>query len=219
VVTLGLFASVYRLYSGPFWPTSPAIYPNGCVDGSSLILPFTVTDRSAVLGMPKVTFRCGIDLVWAVDSKGQTVLLRDFAFESDGYTVPSGSKPLNYDCDASGLLRTNYDGTLSINGYRESPQSDAAHIYHPPWQILKMCVWVGGRYKIAGFWSQEFASGIFQWPATRGSHQWLDGRVIQSAEREDRLPGFVPDAPQCSASVRFPYILVEGPDTMEIVLK
>jgi hypothetical protein len=43
--------------------------------------------------------------------------------------------------------------------------------------------------------------------------------VIQPAKKEDRLPGFVPDAPQCSASVRFPYMLVEGPDTLEIVLE
>ena len=217
MVTLGLFALIYQLCGGPFWPASPVIHPHGAVDGASLILPFTVTDRSAVFAMPTVTFRCGVDLVWAADSMGQTVLLRHFAFLSDSYTVPSGSKPVNYDCDASALLRVEYGGTLSIKHYPGLPQSDVAHVYYPPWQILKMCVWVGGSYKVAGFWPREFASGIFQWPAVRGSHQWLDGPVIQPAKKEDRLSGFVPDAPQCSASVRFPYILVTGPDTLEIV--
>ena len=105
--------------------------------------------------MPKVTFRCGIDLVWAADSMGETVLLTDFAFLSDSYTVPSGSKTVNYDCDASALLRVEYDGTLSIKHYPGLPQSDLAHVYYPPWQILKMCVWVGGSYKIAGFWPRS----------------------------------------------------------------
>jgi hypothetical protein len=91
VVALGLFASIYQLCGDPFWPTSPVIYPHGAVDGTSLMLPFAVTDRSAVFGMPKVSFTCGIDLVLAADSIGQTVLLRDFAFVSDTYTVPSGS--------------------------------------------------------------------------------------------------------------------------------
>ncbi len=218
MVTLGLFALIYQLCGGPFWPTSPVIYPRGAVDGASLILPFTVTDRSAVFRISKVRFRCGIDSVWAADSTGQTVLLRDFAFLSDSYTVPSGSKLVNYDCDASALLRVEHDGALSIKGYSELLQSDVAHAYHPPWRILKMCVWVGGIYKIAGFWPREFASGIFQWPAVRGSHQWLDGPVIQPAKKEDKLSGFVPVAPQCNASVRFPYILVTGPDTLEIVL-
>jgi len=217
LVMVALLGSIYRLLGGPFWPTSPVIYPQGAVDDSLLILPFKVTDRSTVFAMSRVSFRCGIDLVWAADSTGQTVLLRDFAFESDGYTVPAGSKPVIYDCDATTLLRTNYDGSLSINGYRESPQSDAAHIYHPPWQIRKMCVWVGGSYKNAGFWPREFASDIFQWPAVRGSHRWLDGPVVQPGKKQAGVPGFVPDPLQCHASVRFPYILVTGPDTMEIV--
>ena len=219
VLLIGFVASVYQIGGGPPWPTDPTVSAQNSVDGSSLILPFTIENKSAFFPIDNVRFRCGVDLIWAADSRGKTIIIRDAAFANGVYSLEAGSKPINYDCDASDILKLRQDGSLSLFGsstvLEDSQQAD----YKPPWQILKMCIWIGGQYRIAGLFRHTFTSDIFQWPAVQGENVWLDGPVIESPGKEQTLPGMVPDALTCSNSVRYPYVFVDDPGQARIVFK
>ena len=211
ITLFGLVAGVVGIW-GPPWPVDPEIHPHDTVDGSSLVLPFIVKDRSALFDMPNVTFRCGIDLVYAEDSIGQKVIFRDEAFISGIYSVTAGGPPLNYPCNAEDLLQVRADGTLSMYGSSTIDQSKLR--FHPPWHVLKMCVWIGGEYKIMGRFPWRFTSILFQWPAAPNLPQWIEGPI---AHEPERIPGLVPDALQCSETVRYPYTLTTGPGLQAMV--
>jgi hypothetical protein len=205
--TVALFAVIGGIVGiwGPPWPTDPEIHPHDTTDGSSLVLPFIVKNRSAFFDMLNVKFRCGIDLVYAEDSHGQRVGVRDTAFMSGVYSVPWGGSPINYPCDASDLLQVKEDGALTLRGSSTVMQSNKPQHYYPPWKILKMCVWVGGEYKVMGRIPWSFTSMIFQWPATPKLHQWIEGPIAREPPKEEQLPGFFPNALPCSEAVKFPY--------------
>ncbi len=170
IVMIGLLAGVYQLTGGPPWPSDPEIHFRDTSDGSSLILPFTIRDRSGLVDMPDVIFRCGVDLVIAQDAKGQRVVIKDVAFLSGVTSLFVGKEPIPYHCNAADVLRIRPDGSLSVYGSSTILKSSGPQIYEPPWTIIKMCVWVGGEYKVAHILPWSFTSTIFQWPAMPGSH-------------------------------------------------
>src|SRR5579859_6196765 len=88
VAVIGLAASVDGIWGSP-WPRDPEVHPHDTIDGSSLVLPFTVKNRSGFFDMANTTFRCGVDLIYAEDSVGQRVVIRDAAFVSGVYSVPA----------------------------------------------------------------------------------------------------------------------------------
>jgi hypothetical protein len=208
-VLVSFIASVYQIGGGPPWPVDPVIHFRDTSDGSSLILPFDIRNKSGLFSVPDVLFKCGIDLVIAEDSKKHSVVIRDGAFVNGNASIPAGDE-IPYNCNAQDALIVRPNGTLSIYGSATELENKRHIVYEPPWTIKKMCIWVGGEYKLFVF-DVTFTSKIFQWPAMPGSHQWQEGRVVGAtapeADEERRL-GLVPGALQCSEAVRFPYMLV-----------
>ncbi len=221
-LALGTFEQAFAaLFGCPPWPVDPEIHPHDSTNGTSLILPFVVRNTGQLFPMKNVQFRCGVDMIWAQDSVGGTILIRDAAFTAGAGTVPVGGAPLNLPCNARDLLTANRDGSFSMHGSSTVLESRTKKVFYPPLKIVKMCLWIGGYYKIFGILPWSFTSIIFQWPAVEGSNQWLEGEVASETPDEmqaEYVNNFVPGALKCSDSVRYPYSLVEGPGPMRLVL-
>ena len=161
--------------------------------------------------MPGVSFRCGIDFVRARDALGNEVFVSGAAFLSGEKTIVSDA---SFECDASDLLKIRPDGSLGLRDSATVLESHAHTIYRAPWNILKMCVWIGGDYRFMGIFPATFTSPIFQWPAKPGSRQWrmspfIGDRPTEEIEEEKRR-GLLPGTLACPDEVRFPYALVTG---------
>jgi hypothetical protein len=53
--------------------------------------------------------------------------------------------------------------------------------------MVKMCLWIEGSYKIFGF-SIPFHSPMFQWPASPGQRQWIQGPIEPDIPTEAWIP-------------------------------
>jgi len=209
-IVLGAISSLSSLLGGPPWPVDPEINFRETNDGSSLILPFDIVNKSG-FRMPSVSFRCGVQFLRAVDSLGNEIGTGDVAFLNGTKSV---SKTATFDCNAADLLRIKLDGSLAFRNSATKLQSGSRIVYRAPWRIIKMCVWVGGNYNFMGLIPVEFTSHMFQWPTKAGSHQWREGpfigdRPVEEVEEEKRL-GLVPGIMACPDDRLFPYALVEG---------
>jgi hypothetical protein len=210
VVAVGLLSSIATLLGAPPWPVDPEIHFRDTNDGSSLILPFDIINKSA-FRMPSVSFRCGVQFVWAVDSLGHRTQVWDTVFVNGTRSVATTA---TFDCNAADLLKIKADGSLAFRNSASKLQSRSRVAYQAPWRTIKMCIWVGGEYKFMGFWPVEFTSHMFQWPAKAGSHQWREGpfigdRPIEEIE-EEKWSGLVPGSLACPDERTYPYMLVEG---------
>jgi hypothetical protein len=207
----------------------PEIHPRDTIDGSSLILPFTVRNRSGVFSIKDTTFTCGVDLVYAEDSNGQVILMKDVAFDTGVYSI-APTKSIPYPCNASALLEVRPDGTLSVYGSSTKfvGQDSRPITWHPPFRILKMCIWVSGTCRIVGVIPWPFTSEIDQWPAAPTLHQWIEGPIGPSLRGQDpfaNLPRpshafstsraiaahgkLLPNALECNETVTYPYMLTK----------
>lgn len=216
VAVVGVVAGVYQIGGGPPWPADPEIHPRDTSDSSSLILPFLVTNPSILFGMD-VNFTCGIDLVYAKDATGTDLLVADAAFANGVYSL-GPRETVNFPCDASRLLQVKNDGSLSLFGSSTAVGNKSGHFLEKPFQILKMCVWVGAQYKIAGI-ARNFRSKIFMWPAAQGHSQWIEGSLVPEPPTVDGPPNRGADALRCSPTVRVPYIFVNGRGLAGVVFK
>jgi hypothetical protein len=127
--------------------------------------------------------------------------------------VKSVSTTATFDCNAADLLKIKSDGGLALRNSATELEQRARVIYQTPWRIIKMCIWVGGKYNFMGFWPVEFTSHMFQWPAKTGSHQWREGpfigdQPIEEFEEEKRF-GLVPGITACPDK-RFPLYAGRG---------
>jgi hypothetical protein len=216
VAVVGVVAGVYQIGGGPPWPADPEVHPRDTLDSSSLILPFLVTNPSILFGMD-VSFTCGIDVVYAKDTTGADLLVTDAAFANGAYSL-GPRETVNFPCDASRLLQVKNDGSLSLFGSSTVLQNNSGHLWETPFQILKMCVWVGAVYKIAGV-ARNFRSKIFMWPAAQGHPQWIEGGLVPAPPTVDGPPNRGANALRCSSAVRVPYIFVSGPGRAQLVFK
>jgi hypothetical protein len=161
--------------------------------------------------MPSVSFRCGVEFYRAIDSLGSEVGGAAVAFLNGTKNVTTTA---TFDCNASDLLRIKPDGTLAYRDSATVLQSNARRAYQAPWRMIKMCIWIGGKYNFLWIWPVEFTSHMFQWPAKPGSHQWREGpfigdrptEEIEEEKRRDLVPGVL----GCPDERRFPYMFVEG---------
>lgn len=156
---IGLTASIAGIW-GPFWPVDPEIKPQNVLSGMPLLLPFTIKNNSSMIDIVNAELRCRVDLVIMQDARHERLLARDMAFATGGlYSIKAKGPPLQYQCDASGLIRLRPDGRITLFDTMESAPSN----FRPPLTIEKMCVWIMGTYTILGgrkSWS--FTSNIFQ---------------------------------------------------------
>lgn len=210
-IILSIFVSVSRLLGGPPWPVDPEIHFRDTNDGSSLRLPFEIINKSG-FQMPSVSFRCGVQSVRATDAVGHSIFVGGVAFFNGVKTV---STTATFDCDAADLLKIKSGGSLALRNSATELEQRGNVVYQLPWNIVKMCIWVGGKYNFMGFWPVEFTSHMFQWPAKPGSHQWREGPFIgdrppDEMDEEKRL-GLIPGIYACPDNRSFPYIFVDGP--------
>ena|SRR5271156_1755237 len=205
VAILGLIASVYQLTGGPPWPADPEIYPHDTADGSSLILPFILRNRSTLFDMKNVSMTCGIDLVAFSDANGHWGGIDSAAFFTGVISIPANSRPVNFPCDASSLLQVRPDGSLTIRDALSTRPS----VFQAPIKIVKMCVWIGGDYKI-GPMNWSFTSNVFKWPASQTNHQWIAGPTATDQDRPKTLPTNNFDDLECRPSVTGPYLYIKG---------
>ena len=203
---LGLLAVVGSVYGiwGPPWPTAPEIHPQDVLNGSSLILPFKIQNKSIFFPITDAEMTCGVDWLFVKDANRHTFTSIHTAFSNGTYSFPAGGQPATFRCDASELIKIEPNGSVSFRGMSlELPIP-----LSPPWQIEKMCVWIGGDYKIAGRIPWQFTSIIFQWPASPGAPQWIEGPTLpKGAPTEFEQIGGRPEAMNCSPSVDYPYML------------
>ncbi len=216
IASAGTLAGIIYGIVGPFWPVAPEIHPHEIGNDSSQVLPFVIKNRGA-FEMKNVEFRCGVDLVWAEDAKGQPVVIRDTAFKEGVYSI--GSDPKNYPCKALDLLKIKADGSLSLGGSSTVLESKPPKFFQEPWHIKKMCVWIRGDYKFLGIIPWSFTSVIFQWPAEPTIDQWIEGTIIRKPPKDEQIPGWFPDALQCSPAVRFPYGMTVDSGMQVLVFK
>jgi hypothetical protein len=170
---LTIVGGIYTI-AGPIWPTDPEIHPHDVLNGSSFVLPFTVKNRSILFDMPNVEFTCGIDWVYLRDAGSMRGVFGQQAFVNGTYSIKT-TQTINYQCDASQLIKVNTDGSISIRTLSLGmPQPLVA-----PLTINEMCVWIRAEYKIAGLIPRSFTSVVFQWPAGANAPQWIEGPTIK----------------------------------------
>lgn len=170
----GLLSALESILGGPPWPADPDIHAQNAANGSPLILPFTVHNRSVFFDMPNVQFMCGIDLVVFGDPtyqrRGPIGMFTDMAFVNGVQTVRA-KQTVSFSCDATELIRAG--GTTLAFGPANEPPNPAASPNIA--NILKMCVWIKGSYKLRKYLPRyTFTSAVFQYPAAPGVRQWLE---------------------------------------------
>jgi len=107
------------VFFGRPWPSAPEIHPHDTLNGSTLRLPFTIKNTS-IFPILSAEMTCGIDWVFFKDAQGQSANFVQMAFVNDVLSIDAGHQ-VNYECDASQLIKINQDGSLQIrtlNGSR-----------------------------------------------------------------------------------------------------
>jgi hypothetical protein len=217
VVLIGIFLTTSKLLGGHPWPVDPEVHFKDTNDGSSLIMPFEITNKSG-LYMPSVEFRCGIHFVRAFDALDHQVFSGDTAFLNGTRTIHTSA---TMDCNAADLLRIGPDGSPLLRNSSTKLQNSAGIVYRAPWRVVKMCVWVEGHYRFLGIFPNEFTSHMFQWPSKPGGHQWRESpfigdRPLEEIEEEKRL-GLISGRMACPDAKQFPYIYVFGPGGASLI--
>jgi hypothetical protein len=202
VVWLSLFAAIDQFWGRP-WPTAPEIHPLDFVSGTPLTHLFKVQNKS-LFDMDNIEFTCGVDLMAFKDAYGHMGGGADMAFVNATYSIPCGQS-INYSCDASRLVEAKPDGSLS---YRQSMITKPG-VFRPPLSISKMCLWVGGKYRLFGR-NWTFRSIIFKWPSSQSDPHWVEGPIAQEVTQERAPLGDNVDALECSPTIQSPLMPFKG---------
>jgi hypothetical protein len=90
------------------------VHAHDVVSTSSLVLPFTVKNKS-IFDMTNVELICGVDLVLFEDAQKHVAAIERGAFSSGMFSIASGDT-INYPCNASGLFEVQ-NGALVIRKF------------------------------------------------------------------------------------------------------
>jgi hypothetical protein len=122
-----------------------------------------------------------------MDADRKTGLLRDAMFDPGPiYVAPDSTN--NYPCTGSAYVRIRSDGSV-IMGFEDGQHlTTRAGVFREPLTVLKMCLWMGGTYKVMMGWTVPFHSDMFQWPATPAQRQWIEGPVTPDLPNEAWIP-------------------------------
>lgn len=215
IAVISVLANLVGLI-GPFWPTRPEVQFRDTVDAGSFVLPFKMTNRSTLFNIENMHIACGVDLFYFIDVNGITGVLRDAKFDLGPMSIDRGSF-INYPCTASSYLQLMPDYSFLIGLPAGERMTSAPSNFRGPLRIVKMCLWISGTYKTFGY-PISFSSKMFQWPATPGGHQWIEGTISPDLPNEAWIPansrigvawamrnlltpdksGFLPGALQCT---------------------
>jgi len=194
VIVLGLAVAVASnaMLGGSLWPAPLEVHPDNAIDGASLVLPFTVRNNSALTAIRKGRFVCGIAGVYARDAAGKTILVRDMAFVMGVASLAPGEQK-TFTCDLSPLLQLRDDHTLSPPPPLVAPVDLPIH-WRPPFEIVKICVWVRGEYKAFGLLPWRSTTPTFQWPMRPDLHRWVEDPASLAASPNPLADLATPDA-------------------------
>jgi hypothetical protein len=234
LLMLAVFGGVagFDQFWGRLWPIDPEIHPRDAASSPSIIVPFIIKNRS-VWEMKNTELRCGVDTVYFEDSEHKTIIFRDAAYVTGTYSIPSSAdnKPINFECNASNLIKILDDGSLDIRGAMRT----APGLFKPPAAVLKMCRWIGGNYEFFGL-TRSFRPMIFQWPQSPSNLQWVEGPIVRDSLAEIPFPetrkpsaahssnralvdnekNLLPGALDCSRSINIPYPLFRDAGAPEL---
>lgn len=182
-----LAGTSYAVLGGPPWPSPPEVHPDDAIDGSSLVLRFTVRNTSALTAIRNGRFVCGVAWAYARDRAGKTISAQDMAFQMGVNSLAAGAQK-TFTCDASPLFQLGPDHTLIPPPPLVAPSDLFIH-WQPPFEIAKICVWVRGEYKAFGFLPWRFTTPIFQWPMRPDLHRWIEDPAVLAARPADPLAG------------------------------
>ena len=163
----------------------PEIHPLDSVDASSFVLPFTAKNRS-LFDMNDVQFTCSVRLLFFTDAEHKIGILRDVTFATGTISVPRNSRT-NYGCNAAQFVRVGSEGSLQVGFPSAQFTTSDLSPFHPPIEILKMCLSISGRYRLFGI-PIAFDTATFQWPAAPGQHQWTEGPIADDNGDEKWIP-------------------------------
>lgn len=171
VGVLGVLGTFYAVEGGPPWPADPEISPQDALNGSPLIVPFTVHNPSVLFDISDARFVCGVDwIVFGDANNNASAFFSDLGFVVGTYNIKA-RQTVNVPCDASALIRISQK-QIAL-GQDDTPPNGSPPVSIP--NILKMCVWISADYEIWHRLPHHFVSTIFQRPATPGVWQWLKG--------------------------------------------
>lgn len=170
---LGILGGIDLFFGRP-WPNSPEIHPHEALNGSSARLPFTIKNTS-VWPISNAKMTCGIDWVYITDALNQTAIFSQVAKVNQIISISAG-QTVNYECDASEVIKARSDGSWSIGPMAGPGQ---LHMF-PPLNFRKMCLWIRGDYTISALIPWNFTSVVFEWPFARGVPQWLEGPTYRA---------------------------------------
>ncbi len=135
--------------------TIPEINAVDADPATSFVLPFIVTNQSKLLNMTNVTLSCGIDLVTFEDADKKIYGVQGAIANSDVVLKEIDDVPVNYPCNAEGILRAQTDGSLRLGGLLTQPG-----VVHSQLKVKNMCIWIGVKYKT--FWiGRTYISPMF----------------------------------------------------------
>jgi hypothetical protein len=186
VLGLPLFVDWVRDQSERF---DPDIHPHDTIDPSSFNVPFNVINKSMWVPMTNVKLSCGIDLLYFIDADRKTGILKDVVFSTGEVSVLRG-KPIQYHCDASRFVHLEPAGSLTTGFPSGQAMKTKPAAFRPPLTVVKMCVGVGGEYKIFGF-THRFSTAMFQWPLQPGLNQWIEGWITTDDSNDRWIPELV----------------------------
>jgi hypothetical protein len=184
IAAAGFVAAVYQNYGGPPWPTAPDIHPNP--GASNISVPLEVHNRSGLFEMT-AHLSCTLDMLFFIDAKGRTGLLRDASFSQGGVLSLPPKSVGNLPCDPSRFVQVREDGSVIMGFSNDQNLQTKPGAFVPPIKILKVCLIAGGTYR--AFWAdRSFASQMFQWPAEPNQPVWLEGPTINDDDQSKWIP-------------------------------
>jgi hypothetical protein len=152
----------------------PDVIPSNDVSGGSSVLPFQITNGSYLFSMRDVRMSCDVDSVTYLDNRGHRFGAGGFIPDTDAQINEiSPRSPVGYTCDASPVLKTGPDGSISIGILRTLPNVTASEL-RVEWAWVRVFI----SYRTLWFRRAVFISPPFEWVPTRTGHQWFTGTII-----------------------------------------
>jgi hypothetical protein len=131
------------------WP-DPQISFRDTTDGSSFILPFKAENKSLLFDMKNAPIVCGVDLFYFMDINGLTGILRDAQFNSGPISIKKGEFA-SYPCTVQSFIRLQPDNSFILGFESGQHMTTAPSSFRGPLKVIKMCLWMSGRYDILGY--------------------------------------------------------------------